>query len=83
MESAKKINLIADIKDAANVQNCGESNEIDPSSGSGYDDMDLEVESCDQDPCENGGTCTTYNGGAITCLCPLGFSGKHCEERKF
>ncbi|XP_055911049.1 basement membrane-specific heparan sulfate proteoglycan core protein isoform X7 [Eupeodes corollae] len=80
VESGKKINLIADTKDAANVQNCGEINEVEPPSGSGYEMDELDDDnSCRRDPCENGGTCYMGDGKA-QCNCPLGFSGKNCER---
>ncbi|XP_055844274.1 basement membrane-specific heparan sulfate proteoglycan core protein isoform X29 [Episyrphus balteatus] len=79
-ESNRKINLIAEIKDAANIQNCGEINEVEPPSGSGYEADELEDDnSCRRDPCENGGTCISEDG-KVQCNCPLGFSGKNCEN---
>ena len=35
--------------------------------------------SCDPNPCQNGGTCSTESGGKVTCSCPDGFEGELCE----
>ncbi|XP_037931811.1 basement membrane-specific heparan sulfate proteoglycan core protein [Teleopsis dalmanni] len=86
-EAQRQINLIADIQDAVNIQNCGEINEIDNNeiSHNIEDPSQPETEdlvpqdACSSDPCENGGTCSIRNNNA-ECSCILGFSGKHCEE---
>lgn len=94
------LNLLTDIEDAANVQNCGELNEIGDNDQDGelpvgpVPDQPLNIFSneeeqqqpyvrapCAADPCENGGTCSESEQQAI-CACSLGYSGKHCEERK-
>lgn len=93
------VNLLTDIEDAANVQNCGELNEVDNNDSDGelpvasVPEKPLNIFSteeeqqpyvsspCAADPCENGGTCTESEQQAI-CACSLGYSGKHCEERK-
>lgn len=31
-------------------------------------------------PCKNGGSCTNTGQGWYTCECPLGFTGKNCEQ---
>lgn len=96
-DSQRSIHLLADIKDAANIQNCGELNEIGGASDGdseplpppmpeipdgGADELQpYAMAPCASDPCENGGTCREQEERAI-CSCPLGFSGKHCQERK-
>ncbi|XP_016982302.1 basement membrane-specific heparan sulfate proteoglycan core protein isoform X20 [Drosophila rhopaloa] len=92
--SQKAVQLLADINDAANIQNCGETNEISggdedgdneppvppPSPDVHEDELQPYVmAACSSDPCENGGSCTEQEGMAV-CSCPLGFSGKHCQE---
>ncbi|XP_037811627.1 basement membrane-specific heparan sulfate proteoglycan core protein-like isoform X4 [Lucilia sericata] len=84
-EGLREINLIADISDAANIQNCGEINEIDQNETFAHEDQltnenDLGVmDACASDPCENGGQCTIIDDMAV-CSCMVGFTGKHCEE---
>ncbi|XP_015042334.2 basement membrane-specific heparan sulfate proteoglycan core protein isoform X26 [Drosophila pseudoobscura] len=107
-DSQRSIQLLADIKDAANIQNCGELNEIGGGDGGdGEADGDSEVPvapagdppaplpdatsnqeeqlqpynmaPCASDPCENGGSCIEAENQAL-CSCPLGYSGKHCQE---
>ncbi|KAH8235981.1 hypothetical protein KR032_011790, partial [Drosophila birchii] len=100
-DSQRSIALLADIKDAANIQNCGELNEIGGANGDSDSDNESEpiplpspeipdnrdedelqpyaMAPCASDPCENGGTCREEEQQAI-CSCPLGFSGKHCQE---
>ena len=34
---------------------------------------------CDPQPCQNGGTCVEREIG-YHCSCPLGYTGKQCEE---
>lgn len=89
-EGQKQINLIADIDNAANIQNCGEINEIDQNETFTNENNinneplkeDLQTDACASDPCENGGTCYVENDMAV-CTCNVGFAGKHCEDRKF
>ena len=39
----------------------------------------LEINNCEESPCQNGGTCE--NGeGSYTCNCEEGFKGDTCEE---
>lgn len=38
------------------------------------------VDPCLSQPCRNGGTCNTLDGGSYSCTCPLGTSGLRCEE---
>ncbi|XP_034667257.1 basement membrane-specific heparan sulfate proteoglycan core protein isoform X11 [Drosophila subobscura] len=106
-DSQRSIQLLADIKDAANIQNCGELNEISGADGDAEAEGDSEVPvapavvpsarvpeatseqeeqlqpynmaPCASDPCENGGSCSEVENQAI-CSCPLGYSGKHCQE---
>ncbi|XP_070144253.1 basement membrane-specific heparan sulfate proteoglycan core protein isoform X4 [Drosophila kikkawai] len=101
-DSQRSIQLLADIKDAANIQNCGELNEIGGGNGDSDSDSDSEpmppplpeipdhhrdgdelqpyaMAPCASDPCENGGSCREEEQQAI-CSCPLGFSGKYCQE---
>uniref|UniRef100_A0A1A9VWV6 Basement membrane-specific heparan sulfate proteoglycan core protein n=1 Tax=Glossina austeni TaxID=7395 RepID=A0A1A9VWV6_GLOAU len=85
-EAQRQLNLIADIREAANIQNCGEINEIDQNetfqtetTHDKHDRVDVAVhkmiipdEGCDSDPCENGGTCHVVND-TVTCDCGIGF----------
>ncbi|KRF94153.1 uncharacterized protein Dmoj_GI15893, isoform F [Drosophila mojavensis] len=94
-DSMRPIQLLAAIKDAANLQNCGELNEIGsndfdgelpavpvaPTSNSrvAEEQQPYAMSPCANEPCENGGTCQEVEQQAI-CACSLGYSGKHCEE---
>ncbi|KAH8286775.1 hypothetical protein KR018_007424, partial [Drosophila ironensis] len=93
-DSTRSIKLLADITDAANVQNCNELNEISedadelpvpppPSPAeapAGGDELQpYNMPPCASDPCENGGTCSEQDDQAV-CACLVGFSGKHCQE---
>lgn len=93
-EGTRPINLIADIEDAANIQNCGEINEVDANENENDskspdpyilpkapEHEEEKHDACASDPCENGGTCRLVNELAV-CDCPLGFSGHHCQDRK-
>lgn len=35
---------------------------------------------CSPDSCENGGTCRELKSGNVTCACPQGYSGPHCQH---
>jgi Notch-like protein len=35
--------------------------------------------SCDSDPCLNGGTCTLRSLDSYSCTCAPGYTGQHCE----
>ncbi|KAM7349811.1 terribly reduced optic lobes isoform 23-T23 [Cochliomyia hominivorax] len=85
-EGLRQINLIADIQDAANIQNCGEINEIEQNETFAHEDQTTNensdfatLDACASDPCENGGTCQVVDDLAV-CTCSVGFAGKHCEE---
>lgn len=100
-EGQRQIHLIADVIDAANIQNCGEINEIDQNESFDNFEQDAtklqpatgtqskaesekasqQVDACGSDPCENGGSCNVHDDEAV-CACPVGFTGKHCEERE-
>ena len=41
-----------------------------------------DINECDPDPCDNGGTC--YDGlYQYTCVCDDRFTGVNCERRKY
>ncbi|RZC32589.1 cubilin, partial [Asbolus verrucosus] len=37
---------------------------------------------CASNPCQNGGTCTSYLGMSYRCSCPSSYTGLRCEEEK-
>ena len=39
-----------------------------------------DVDECSSNPCQNGGTCTDEIAN-FTCTCPLGYTGRHCEQK--
>ena len=39
------------------------------------------IDDCDPNPCQNGGTCTD-DVNDYTCSCPKDYSGKNCEKFK-
>ncbi|KAA8582110.1 hypothetical protein FQN60_008850 [Etheostoma spectabile] len=43
------------------------------------DFCEISVDSCQPNPCLNGGNCTNH-GLAFTCVCPLGFTGFTCND---
>lgn len=38
----------------------------------------IEINLCDQDPCQNGATCSNFRT-SYNCTCPEGYSGVNCE----
>ncbi|XP_037037177.1 basement membrane-specific heparan sulfate proteoglycan core protein isoform X11 [Bradysia coprophila] len=86
--STQKYDMVRDIIDAANVQNCGETNVIDDTIREplacrpGYSGPN-----CDQvqdvcianDPCENDGVCRP-KGDDFQCDCPVGYTGDICQH---
>lgn len=90
--SMQKIDMIKDILDAANIQNCGESNDVsntitdhdqlvDCRPGYAGDSCEKISDVCiAQDPCDNGGICHP-NGNEYTCDCVLGYTGDICQYR--
>ena len=38
-----------------------------------------DINECNNNPCQNGGTCTNTIGG-YNCTCAQGFEGKHCDQ---
>lgn len=42
-------------------------------------DFLTEINECDLDPCENGGTCVDLPG-RFECQCPKGFNGDRCQK---
>ena len=41
-----------------------------------------EINNCVSNPCSNGATCQNYVNG-YTCLCPIGYTGVHCEQGNY
>ena len=39
----------------------------------------VEIKLCSNNPCKNGGTCSSHEDGLSKCRCELGFTGIHCE----
>lgn len=82
--------MVRDILDAANVQNCGETNEIIPPNhptqfecrpGYSGDSCDKIVNIClAQDPCENDGICQSKGNSEFICDCPIGYTGDICQH---
>lgn len=95
--SNRPVDMIQDILDAANIQNCGESNELsqpndgddDEASGQRGCPPGLGGTSCDHvlnaciahDPCMNDGQCRSIAAGDFRCDCPLGYTGDICQYR--
>lgn len=89
--SSLKIDLIRDILDAANIQNCGESNAIaddnedDSNDGvcsPGYGGVKCKeiIDICiAQEPCDHNGICRV-TGTDYTCDCPIGYTGSICQH---
>ncbi|XP_053304088.1 pikachurin [Spea bombifrons] len=47
---------------------------------SGADVGDCSLGVCDDNPCAHGGSCIPKTADSYTCLCPIGFQGRHCER---
>jgi hypothetical protein len=114
--AGKGVNMIADIRESANVQNCGHEFAVDenavglwkiklfeasnndslqqsgdyestsdasqPVCNPGYSGRkcDIVVDVClANEPCENGGICTTVPGNKYKCDCTLGYNGDNCQ----
>ncbi|KFB41336.1 AGAP003656-PB-like protein [Anopheles sinensis] len=89
--SGNKVNMIEDIRESANVYDCGHEKAVAPG-------MDERPNACppgrdgpgcstvtdiclDQRPCENGALCQTHSDGQnYTCTCPQGYLGLRCEN---
>lgn len=41
----------------------------------------LDIDDCNPNPCENGGTCLDYLA-MYNCTCPAGYLGDKCENSK-
>ena len=41
-----------------------------------------DIDECEVNPCENGGTCVNSPPGSYTCNCAEGYKGDHCQEGK-
>lgn len=92
--SSIKIDMIKDILDAANIQNCGESNEIadkNDHNGNGEEvacRAGYSGDNCEhisdiciaQDPCDNDGICHAKEA-EFSCDCSLGYTGDICQHR--
>uniref|UniRef100_A0AAG5CPX2 Basement membrane-specific heparan sulfate proteoglycan core protein n=1 Tax=Anopheles atroparvus TaxID=41427 RepID=A0AAG5CPX2_ANOAO len=89
--SGNKVNMIDDIRESANVFDCGHENAVVPGydeatdacpPGRGGPDCQTITDIClEQRPCENGALCQTHsNGQNYTCTCPQGFMGLRCEN---
>ncbi|XP_058175045.1 basement membrane-specific heparan sulfate proteoglycan core protein [Anopheles ziemanni] len=89
--SGNKVNMIEDIRESANVYDCGHEKAVTPG-------IDTRPNACppgrdgpgcstvtdiclDQRPCENGALCQTHSDGQnYTCTCPQGYLGLRCEN---
>uniref|UniRef100_A0A182W103 Basement membrane-specific heparan sulfate proteoglycan core protein n=1 Tax=Anopheles minimus TaxID=112268 RepID=A0A182W103_9DIPT len=92
--SGNKLNMIADIRDSANVYHCGHEGAPQPDASddetpvtcppgrAGYDCETITDICLDQRPCENGANCQTHQGGQnYTCICQPGYLGLRCETQ--
>lgn len=82
--------MVKSILDGANIQNCGDSNEIQPNEANAKCRPGFTGPRCEtitdiclaQDPCENGGQCQA-NGTSFVCNCPIHFTGDHCQYGEY
>ena len=45
--------------------------------------LDFIVNSCTNQPCKNGGTCTVTGEGTYSCKCAEGYYGDSCEKGNY
>lgn len=84
--------MIKNLLDGANIQNCGDTNEItnfdqveepeeagsECSPGYTGPNCDELIDGCEHDPCENNGICEP-KGSVYVCNCPIHFTGDICQ----
>jgi hypothetical protein len=46
---------------------------------SGFFVLFIDVITCTDEPCQNGGTCSEIAGGTYVCDCPCPYEGNDCE----
>ena len=42
----------------------------------------IDLDECEKEPCQNGGTCSTPQFDMFSCVCVAGFTGEQCETGK-
>lgn len=55
---------------------------ISRSTGNIQNDLSIDFDVCQENPCDNGGICKNVDGGQFTCKCNDGYRGMTCEGRK-
>jgi hypothetical protein len=75
----------APVVDAGSSDGSSDGTETDSGSSDGTQVMDSGIEEpgpCDENPCQNSGSCTTNDGTAAgyTCQCTNGYAGDNCEN---